>query len=311
MSKPVILVTGGYDHKIKFWDATSGMCTKTITFMDTSGSSGTNNSSNNGGGNVSTSQINCLAISTDKCLLAVGGNPNIHLYDISNTVNGNTDEKPIIVYEGHTSNVTAVGFQKEQKWLFSSSEDGTVRVWDTRSPQMIRRYECSAAVNTLCLHPNQADLISGDQNGFVRVWDLEADKCREEIQPEGDMPVRSISISNDSSLVAVGMHKGKLFLYEPKYDGPESTEKSCFQLVNQVQAHSEYLLKCVISPDVTSIATCSADKSVKLWRLDKVQIEDTKLKSDENTILRSSSAESADFNIAGFGKSSDGEHKYM
>ena len=42
-TNPVVLVTGGYDHKIRFWDATSGVCSKTINFGD--------------------SHVNCLQIS--------------------------------------------------------------------------------------------------------------------------------------------------------------------------------------------------------------------------------------------------------
>jgi G protein beta subunit-like protein len=49
-------------------------------------------------------------------------------------------------------------------------------------------------VNSLSLHPNQAELISGDQNGVMKVWDLTADKCREEYIPLQDMPIRSLSI---------------------------------------------------------------------------------------------------------------------
>jgi WD40 repeat protein len=48
----LFLATGGYDHKIRFWDATSGSCTRTIQFGD--------------------SQVNCLQISSNKSLLAAG-----------------------------------------------------------------------------------------------------------------------------------------------------------------------------------------------------------------------------------------------
>lgn len=35
-------------------------------------------------------------------------------------------------YDGHTSNVTAVGFQKDGKWMYTGSEDGTIKIWDLR-----------------------------------------------------------------------------------------------------------------------------------------------------------------------------------
>lgn len=35
-------------------------------------------------------------------------------------------------FEGHKNNITAVGFHRDGKWMFSGSEDGTVKVWDIR-----------------------------------------------------------------------------------------------------------------------------------------------------------------------------------
>lgn len=38
-----------------------------------------------------------------------------------------------MTYESHTSNVMAVGFQSDGNWMYSGSEDGTVKIWDIRS----------------------------------------------------------------------------------------------------------------------------------------------------------------------------------
>jgi len=165
----VVLVTGGYDHKIRFWDASSGTCSKSIAFND--------------------SQVNCLEIAHDKSLLVAGGNPSIQLFDVHAA-----EERPVVTYDGHIANVTAVGFNKDQKWIFSCSEDCSVRVWDTRSNNHTRKYEAAAPVNTVLLHPSRAELISGDQSGAVKIWDLTADKCREEYVPLVDVPVRSVSM---------------------------------------------------------------------------------------------------------------------
>lgn len=169
MAAPVILVTGGYDHKIRYWDATTGACTRIVPFGD--------------------SQVNSLAISLDKSLLAAGGNSALQLYDINSN-----DERPILTYEGHSSNITALGFQRDQRWLYSCSEDSTVRIWDPRGNVTVRKYDAGSPVNSVCLHPSETELISGDQNGFLRVWDLAADKYREELMPAIDIPIRSVSI---------------------------------------------------------------------------------------------------------------------
>jgi G protein beta subunit-like protein len=50
----------------------------------------------------------------------------VRLFEV-NTNNAN----PVTSFDGHKSNVTAVGFQKDGKWMFTGSEDGTVKVSPT------------------------------------------------------------------------------------------------------------------------------------------------------------------------------------
>jgi WD40 repeat protein len=34
--------------------------------------------------------------------------------------------------EGHTGNITGLAYSAQGKWIVTSSEDGSVKVWDTR-----------------------------------------------------------------------------------------------------------------------------------------------------------------------------------
>ena len=82
--KPLRVCCAGYDHTIKFWEAPSGICHKTLQHPE--------------------SQVNKLEITPDKLQIAAAGNPSLRLFDIqSGTATS---------YDGHTNNVTAVGFQK-------------------------------------------------------------------------------------------------------------------------------------------------------------------------------------------------------
>lgn len=72
--------------------------------------------------------MNKLDLTSDKSILAAAGNPFISLFNVASP-----NLQPIMNYEGHNNNVMAVGFQKESKWMFSASEDGTVKVWDLRA----------------------------------------------------------------------------------------------------------------------------------------------------------------------------------
>jgi len=234
----VILATAGYDHTIRFWEAPSGICYRTIQYTD--------------------SQINRLEITPDKQYIATAGNPHIRFFEI-NTNNPN----PVMSFDGHKSNVTAVGFQKEGKWMFTGSEDHTIKIWDLRAPGCQRNFECSGPVNTVAIHPNQAELISGDQNGNMRVWDLTANACSRELVPDGETAVRSITISPDGSKVVAANNTGKCFVW--KLAAEKDTSK--FDPLQKLEAHKTYILKCLFSPDTKTLATTSADHTVKLWNM--------------------------------------------
>jgi G protein beta subunit-like protein len=169
MALSVVLVTGGFDHKIRFWEATTGICSRTLRFGE--------------------SQVNKLSISEDKHHVVAGGHPHLQLYDVNSS-----NDNPLQTFEGHTHNVTDLGFQRDSNWLYSCSEDGTMKIWDMRASGCQISIECRSAVNTVALHPNETEIVTGDQAGCVKVWDMHMNTCRFEDVPQADVPVRSVSM---------------------------------------------------------------------------------------------------------------------
>lgn len=88
--------------------------------------------------------------------------------------------------------------------MVTSSEDGTVKIWDTRSGLVQRDYPHGSPVNDVVIHPNQGELISCDQAGNVRIWDLGENKCTHQLIPEDDVPVRSVTVATDGSMLVAG-----------------------------------------------------------------------------------------------------------
>uniref|UniRef100_A0A803MA72 Target of rapamycin complex subunit LST8 n=1 Tax=Chenopodium quinoa TaxID=63459 RepID=A0A803MA72_CHEQI len=222
MSQPsVILATASYDHTIRFWEAQTGRCYRNIQYPD--------------------SQVNRLEITPDKRYLAAAGNPHIRLFDINSS-----NPQPVMSYDSHTNNVMAVGFPSNGNWMYSGSEDGTVKIWDLRAPGCQREYESRAAVNTVVLHPNQTELISGDQNGNIRVWDLTANSCSCELVPEVDTAVRSLTVMFDGTLVVAANNNGTCFVWR-LLSGTQTMTN--FEPLHRLQAHKGYILKCLLSPE--------------------------------------------------------------
>ncbi|CAG8576690.1 18018_t:CDS:10, partial [Acaulospora morrowiae] len=245
-SHSVILVTAGYDHTIRFWEALSGICSRTIQHPD--------------------SQVNRLCISPDKRYLAAAGNQHIRLYDI-NSPNSN----PITSFDGHTGNVTAVGFHCEGKWMVTGSEDGTLKIWDTRhvilkryesiAPSIQRNYDHKAPVNDVAIYPNQGELISCDQKGSIKIWDLSENSCTHELVPEEDVPLRSVTIAFDGSMLVAANNKGNCYVWKMS----NTRDYTDPQTITKFSAHDRYITRCLLSPDAKNLATCSADSTVKIW----------------------------------------------
>ncbi|KAL0334283.1 UNVERIFIED_CONTAM: Target of rapamycin complex subunit LST8 [Sesamum angustifolium] len=252
----VVLATASYDHTIRFWEAKSGRCYRTIQYPE--------------------SQVNRLEITPDKRYLAAAGNPHIRLFD----VNSNSPQ-PVMSYDSHTNNVMAVGFQCDGNWMYSGSEDGTVKIWDLRAPGCQREYESRAAVNTVVLHPNQTELISGDQNGNIRVWDLTANACSCELTmynsgPRGGYSGTILDCNVGRKLGGCSQQPWDVLCVAFVARTQTMTN---FEPLHKLQAHEGYILKCLLSPELCEpnryLATASSDHTVKIWNVDGFTLEKT------------------------------------
>lgn len=245
----VVFATGGYDHTIKFWGGPAlGSCLRQVEFAD--------------------SQVNALEVSPNKVFLAAAGNPTVYLYDINVA-----HQKPTVTLEGHASNVQAVGFSRDSSWLYTGSEDGTLKIWDLRVNGHQRTFDNvnHAPISSVVLHPNQVEVITGDENGFIRCWDLVAGKWISESCPQPRVPIQSISMDSFGRLLSMVNNAGNCFLWRPQV--PESIKADLDHAmssttVGPIRVHETYVLKCKISPDRKLLATTSADRTVKIWHIE-------------------------------------------
>ncbi|ROV93719.1 hypothetical protein VSDG_06996 [Cytospora chrysosperma] len=249
----VILCTAGYDHTIRFWEALSGICSRTIQHPD--------------------SQVNRLCISPDKRFLAAAGHHTVKLFDIKST-----NPNPLLTFEGHTGNITGVAFHCEGKWMVTSSEDGTVKIWETRSGTIQRSYNHGSPANDVVIHPNQGEIISCDRSGSVRVWDLAENNCSHELIPEEDVSVSSVTVATDGSLLCAANNNGNVFVWSLI----QTFDRTELQPITHFNAHKEYITRILLSPDVKKLATCSADHTAKIWEVDI----DEATRSDESGLPR-------------------------
>lgn len=181
-------------------------------------------------------QVNRIAISPDKNFVAAATHTVIRIWDIPSQ-----NATPVAALEGHTGNVTALAYSAQGKWLVTGSEDMSVRVWDTRTAGVQRRYEHDAPVNDVVIHPNQGELISCDQAGSVKIWDLGENTCTHELVPDEDVAIRSVTIASDGATLVAGNDLGMCYVW--KIAG------NSLQPVTSFQAHPKYITRVLLSPD--------------------------------------------------------------
>lgn len=248
----VILASAGYDHTIRFWDALTGICSRTIQHTD--------------------SQVNRLEITNDKRFLAAAGNLYVRLYDIrqigssgamaeGNGGGSSGNSNPVMTFEGHNNNVTSLAFQIENKWMVTSLEDGMVKVWDVRTPSVQRNYRHSSPVNQVVIHPNQGELFSCDQDGNIKVWDLGENQCTHHLIPEEDVSVNSLSVASDGSLLVAGNSKGNCYVWLMQNEG----DATLLNPKSKFEAHLNYITRILLLTDARHLATCSADHTARIW----------------------------------------------
>ena len=111
--------------------------------------------------------IDSLAASNDKEFIIYGTYCGIrYLCNIQD--NGEESKLP-----GHTHTVTRITKTCDSKYMFSISDDSTVRIWSTikkREKSALRHFD----VNTLKLTPNDKYIVSGCLYGYVKVWRIKA-----------------------------------------------------------------------------------------------------------------------------------------
>lgn len=166
-----------------------------------------------------------------------------------------------MTFEGHKNNVTSLQFQADNKWMVTSLEDGTVKVWDVRSPSVQRNYKHQCPVNEVVIHPNQGELISCDQDGNIRVWDLGENLCTHHLIPEDDVPINSLSVASDGSMLVAGNNKGNCYVWKMQ----NQRDATVLTPVTKFRSHLKYITRVLLLTDMKHLATCSADHTARIW----------------------------------------------
>jgi len=155
-----------------------------------------------------------------------------------------------LVLSSHRAGVTGVDFSPDGDSIASSSLDGTVRVWDSRTGELADELKHGAEVYAVAFSPAGNVVASSGLDGRIVFWNLDSGESRSVTLPDWSV---AIAFTADGDLL-VGSTDGKVRLVAAS-DG---------QVQRTLDAGGE-VLGLAVSADGRRVAT---GVPIKLWDLE-------------------------------------------
>ena len=195
--------------------------------------------------------------------------------------------------------VAAIAFTPDGKTLVSGSWDGLIRLWDLCSGKLRATLSGNTwRVGCLAISPNGKTLATGQESGGVILWDLAAGVEQRHLVG-GKEPALSISFSQDGAILAgafgwggaegislwnltngsprpsLQFAGGKTMALRPDgrmlatedWANIKIWDTTTGRLQATLSGHSPSVSSLAYLPDGKTLASCAADRTVRLWPL--------------------------------------------
>lgn len=271
-----LLASAGKDHRVRIWDVAGQKLVRSLEGHQ--------------------DEVNLVNFATGETVISASDDGTVRLWDVAT---GDLEFK----LEAQDGSVSALAVAPGSGLVASGGKGGTVHLWDPTTGLRSWSSEAFAIVESLVFSPDGQTLVGGFQDGVIRWWDVATRQLVHQEQVPGETPV-TLSYSTDFDQITAVSRTGRLCMYRrvagkwvsttthtlpaksigshavafsPRdnslaigaRDGRISFWRTGrgLELHRDTPGHAERVWSLAWAPSGCTLASASADGSIKLWNV--------------------------------------------